>query len=59
MHLTPNATDATIGRLLYRSYVAQRLHSPDVAPARWAVIFDDWQAFEVKYQRDKEQPRDI
>ena len=59
MDITQNVIDATIDRLIYASYVAQRLHSPDVAPARWAIIFDDWQTFEVKYQRDKAQPSDI
>ena len=60
MDITASATiDATIDRLIYLSYVAQREHSPDVAPNRWAIIFDDWQEFEVEYQRDKEQPRDI
>lgn len=59
MHLTPNVIDSIIDRLIYSSYVAQREHFPDVAPSRWAIIFDDWQAFEVEYERDKEQPRDI
>jgi hypothetical protein len=56
---TPEDIDATIDRLIYFSYVAQREHSPDVAPARWAIIFNDWQAFEAEYQRDKAQPSDI
>ena len=55
MDITAKSIDATIDRLIYLSYVAQREHSPDVAPARWAIIFDDWQAFEVKYQRDRVQ----
>lgn len=59
MHLNPNVIDATIDRLIYLSYVAQREHSPDVAPARWAVIFHNWQAFEAEYQRDKAQPSGI
>ena len=58
MHLTPNVIDATIDRLIYLSYVAQREHSPDVAPARWAIIFNDWQAFEAEYQRHR-SPSDI
>jgi len=55
MDITAQTIDATIDRLIYLSYVAQREHSPDVAPHRWAIIFDDWQAFEAEYQRDKEQ----
>ena len=59
MDITAQTIDETIDRLMYSSYVAQREHSPHVAPHRWAIIFADWQAFEVEYQRDKEQPRDI
>jgi len=59
MHLTPNVIDSTIERLLYASYVAQREHCPDIAPHRWKIVFDDWQAFEAEYQRDKAQPSDI
>ena len=60
MHVTtPKDIDATIDRLIYFSYVAQREHSPDVAPHRWALIFDNWHAFEAEYQRDKAQPSDI
>jgi len=59
MDITPNVIDATIERLLYRSYVAQREHCPDIAPHRWGIIFNDWQAFEAEYQRDKAQPSDI
>ena len=59
MDITAQTIDETIDRLIYLSYVAQREHSPDVAPARWAVIFNSWQAFEAEYQRDKAQPSDI
>ena len=53
MKSTPNDADVTIDRLLYASYSAQRDHAPDIAPNRWALIFDDWQAFEAEYQHDK------
>ena len=60
MHVTtPKDIDATIDRLIYASYVAQREHSPDVAPHRWVLIFDNWHAFETEYQRDKAHPSDI
>ena len=51
MKSTTNDADVTIDRLLYASYAAQRDHAPDIAPHRWALIFDDWQAFEDEYQR--------
>lgn len=55
MKSTPNDADVTIDRLLYASYAAQRDHAPDIAPHRWALIFDDWQAFEDEYQRGRAQ----
>ena len=55
MQSTPFDADVTIDRLLYASYAAQRDHAPDIAPHRWALIFDDWQAFEDEYQRDRAQ----
>jgi len=55
MDITAKSIDATIERLLYRSYVAQREHCPDIAPHRWGIIFNDWQAFEAEYQRDRSQ----
>jgi len=51
--------DVTIDRLIYASYIAQRDHNPDIAPHRWALIFDDWQSFENEYQREKDQQPDI
>lgn len=57
-HVAPNYTSYALtpadvlAETVYRSYVAQRRLSPEIAPERWAAIFDDVEAMERRYQEE-------
>jgi len=57
-HVAPNYTEAALtpadvaNELIYRSYVAQRKHSPEIAPERWSAIFENVEAMEQRYQEE-------
>lgn len=42
----------TVDRLMYASYRANRLRSPEVAPERWALVFSSIEEFEERFQRE-------
>jgi len=42
----------TVDNLIYASYRANRLRSPEVAPERWALIFPDITELEERFQKE-------
>jgi hypothetical protein len=43
---------ATVENLVYASYKANRLRSPDVLPERWALIFPTIDELEERFQQE-------
>lgn len=51
-HLVRLVHSAVCDELTYRTYRANRLRRPDIAPERWCLVFDDAERFEARYQRE-------
>ncbi len=41
-----------IDHLAYCSYRFNRLHSPEISPERWGMLFANWAAMEAKFQAE-------
>ena len=43
-----------VNEMVYRSYTHQRRLAPDVPAAEWAALFTEAEAFEVRYQAERQ-----
>ena len=44
-----------INECIYASYRFNRKHSPEIIPERWAVIFPNWQEYEIRLQSEEQE----